>query len=261
MGLGFTPTLADAYKNPAQKIKNLSEHWVSENVYCPNCGEPRISRYANNRPVADFFCEECSEDYELKSLGRKFGPKVVDGAYGTMMERLRGCNAPNFLFLHYDPAALTVIDLILVPKHFLIPEYIEERKPLSPFAKRAGWIGCKILMLQIPRAGLIFLIRDRLWERKEDVLARWQSTLFLKDQRDFHARGWLLSVMKCIEQIQTSTFSIEDVYRFERQLMAAYPANKHIREKIRQKLQVLRDKGYLEFLGGGKYRLLGPRPG
>jgi type II restriction enzyme len=31
--------------------------------------------------------------------------------------------------------------------------------------------------------------------------------------------------------------------------------NRHIKEKIRQQLQILRDKGYLEFLERGRYRL------
>ena len=31
--------------------------------------------------------------------------------------------------------------------------------------------------------------------------------------------------------------------------------NRHVRPKIRQQLQVLRDLGLLDFLGGGSYRL------
>jgi hypothetical protein len=34
-----------------------------------------------------------------------------------------------------------------------------------------------------------------------------------------------------------------------------YPKNWHVRDKIRQQLQVFRDKGFLEFLGSGTYRL------
>ena len=34
-----------------------------------------------------------------------------------------------------------------------------------------------------------------------------------------------------------------------------YPKNWHVRDKIRQQLQVFRDKGLLEFLGSGTYRL------
>jgi len=34
-----------------------------------------------------------------------------------------------------------------------------------------------------------------------------------------------------------------------------YPQNAHVRDKIRQQLQVLRDLRLLEFLGSGSYRL------
>jgi len=34
-----------------------------------------------------------------------------------------------------------------------------------------------------------------------------------------------------------------------------HPNNAHVRDKIRQQLQVLRDLGLLEFLGSGSYRL------
>jgi type II restriction enzyme len=55
--------------------------------------------------------------------------------------------------------------------------------------------------------------------------------------------------MRCIERIGKSWFSLEEVYAFEDELRAAYPGSRHIRAKISQRMQVLRDNGYLEFLG------------
>jgi type II restriction enzyme len=60
---------------------------------------------------------------------------------------------------------------------------------------------------------------------------------------------------KCIEKIKKQTFTLDELYRFEDELKLSYPSNRHIKEKMRQKLQILRDKGYLEFLGAGLYRL------
>ena len=40
----------------------------------------------------------------------------------------------------------------------------------------------------------------------------------------------------------------------------AYPRNKNVDAKVRQTLQLLRDRGDLGFLGGGRYRRLVPRP-
>jgi len=148
-----------------------------------------------------------------------------------------------------------VLNLLVVPKHFFVPEIIEERNPLSASARRAGWIGCNISLQGVPHAGRIFLIRNRLIEPKEDVLERWQRTLFLRDQKDLRAKGWLLSIIKCIEKMRRQTFTIEEIYRFEDDLRVTFPSNRHIKEKIRQQLQILRDKGYLEFVGRGTYRL------
>jgi type II restriction enzyme len=182
---------------------------------------------------------------------------VVDGAYRTMMERLKGTGNPNLFLLHYDWRELSVRNFLVVPKYFFVPEMIEQRKPLSPTARRAGWIGCYIALQGIPQAGRIFLIKDGIVEPKEKVLAKWRSTLFLREQKDIRAKGWLLSVMKCVEKINKQTFTIDELYRFEEELKIAYPSNKYVKEKMRQKMQILRDKGYLEFVGKGSYRLTG----
>ena len=101
------------------------------------------------------------------------------------------------------------------------------------------------------------MVRDGIIVPKSQVLASWRKTLFLREQKDPSARGWLLNVMKCIENLKQQTFSIQQMYTFENDLRRTYPRNMHIKEKIRQQLQVLRDKGYLEFAGRGTYRLTG----
>jgi type II restriction enzyme len=52
-------------------------------------------------------------------------------------------------------------------------------------------------------------------------------------------------------------FSLDDAYAFEDRLQRLYPGNRNVRPKIRQQLQVLRDRGWLEFTGRGRYRLRG----
>jgi Dam-replacing HTH domain len=49
-------------------------------------------------------------------------------------------------------------------------------------------------------------------------------------------------------------FSNEDVYAFERELEALHPGNRHIRDKIRQQLQVLRDRGLLVHVGRNRWK-------
>lgn len=51
-------------------------------------------------------------------------------------------------------------------------------------------------------------------------------------------------------------FTLEDIYQFEPELATLHPDNKHVKDKIRQQLQVLRNKNYLEFVSRGRYRLI-----
>ena len=136
--LGFQEAAA-VYESPSQNARVWSESWVPYSMFCPNCGRADIARYANNQPVADFACQSCHEDYELKSKKGRFGPRVVDGAYGTMMRRLAASDNPNLICMAYDLNRRSVTDLFVVPKQFFTAELIEERPPLAPTARRVGW--------------------------------------------------------------------------------------------------------------------------
>src|SRR5262249_7507090 len=160
----------------------------------------------------------------------------------------------NLLLLGYDHLAFGVRDLLVIPKQFFVPDIIEERKPLSPSARRAGWTGCNIRVEGVPHSGRIYMVRNGIAEASESVLAPWRQTLFLRD-RDLGAKGWLVSVMRCIDKLRRRRFSLADIYSFEADLTTIYPTNRNVRPKIRQQLQVLRDMGYLRFLGRGTYQL------
>jgi type II restriction enzyme len=225
-------------------------------MFCPNCGAAKISQFAANRQVADFECRSCREEYELKAQKSRFGARVLDGAYDAKMLRLASDNNPNLLLMKYDGAQLSVTDLFVVPKHFFTAEIIEARRPLGPRARRAGWRGSHIRLDAVPLSGKIALIRDRILVPKETVLKAWRETLFLREEGPA-ARGWLIDVMRCVEQIGRSDFTLDDVYAFEAHLSRIYPGNNNVRPKIRQQLQVLRDHGWLTFEGRGRYRLHG----
>ncbi|UQV17572.1 hypothetical protein MU852_12005 [Brevundimonas albigilva] len=177
----------------------------------------------------------------------------MNGAYRAMTARLEARNNPSLLVMAYDRGRTRVTDLIVVPRHFFTNAIIEPRKPLGPNARRAGWQGCNILIGQVPAAGRIPLIRNGLHVPKAAVLDQWRSTLFLRDA-GLNARGWLLEVMRCVEAIGRAEFTLADVYVFEPRLSALYPGNSHVRPKIRQQLQVLRDQGWLAFSGRGTCR-------
>lgn len=254
MYLNLSPQLAANYKSYSQKVRVLSESWVLNEIYCPNCGNG-INDYQNNKPVADFYCQLCSEDFELKSKKEKIGKKVAAGAYSQMLERISSPQKPNFFFMSYTTERWRVNDFFVVPKYYFKSEIVEKRNPLAESAKRAGWVGSNILFSSIPDAGQIYYIKNGEELSKPDVMAKWQKTVFLKELKEDNAKGWILDIMKCIDSLGSKYFTLQDMYTFEKHLSGVHPENNNIKPKIRQQLQYLRDKGYLEFIEAGKYKL------
>ena len=255
--LGFEEAQA-RFDSPSQNARVWTESWVARSLFCPNCGAETISRFPANRKLTDFECRACSEEYELKAQKGRFGAKVLDGAYAAKLQRLESANNPNLMLMNYDAARMSVTDLFVVPKHFFTPEIIEARKPLGPRARRAGWQGSHIRLDAVPMSGKIALVRDSILVPKEAVLQSWRETRFLREE-GLTDRGWLIEVMRCVERIGRAEFTLEDVYAFEPHLSGLYPANRNVRPKIRQQLQVLRDHGWLAFEGRGRYRLAAGR--
>ena len=256
MKLGFEESQA-TYDSGSQQARVWTEGWVAREMFCANCGSPTLSQLPNNSPVADFACPVCSEQYEVKSKrGLSLGTSIANGAYDAKIARLTSATNPHLMLLNYDRTAREVRNVCIVPKHFFVPEIVQARPPLAPTARRAGWRGSNILIGKVPDAGRIFVLRNGIPEAKDDVLAKWKSTLFLR-RTSIEARGWLIDVMRAVDAIGRPDFELSEVYAFEQRLGEIYPGNNNVRPKIRQQLQVLRDNGYLEFLGRGRYRLRG----
>ena len=253
MKIVFNTKIAEKYKNNSQKIRVLSESWVDDEIFCPNCG-CNVDSYKNSKPVADFYCPNCSEDYELKSKKDSMGKRIADGAYETMIERLQSANNPNFFFLNYDVKNYEVLNFAVIPKHFFVPEIIIKRN--QGIKDRPNYIMCSIDLTRIPKSGKIFYIKNRKIESKERVLESWNRTLFLRKSKKVELRGWILDIMKCIDKLEKNEFTLDEMYSFEKLLSQKYTDNKHIKDKIRQQLQFLRDKDYLKFIGKGKYKLV-----
>ena len=127
MELKFDVNVIENYHSKSQIARRMTENWVEKNMYCPRCGSPHLKQFENNRPVADFFCPICNNQYELKSKNGSLGPKIDDGSYETMLERITGNQNPDFFFMSYSRNDLDVKDLILIPKHFFVPDIIEKR--------------------------------------------------------------------------------------------------------------------------------------
>ncbi|MDO5111688.1 MAG: DpnI domain-containing protein [Clostridia bacterium] len=253
MNLEFNLTLAEGYKSKSQISRRVTEGWIAASMYCPRCGHAPVKQFANNKPVADFFCEACASEFELKSKANKLGNTIADGAYDTMIERITSNANPDFFFLGYNRKTMKVKELIVVPKCFFVPSIIKKRTPLNADARRAGWTGCNILISKIPRQGRIPIIVDEIERSKESVIHQLSKAKRFETY-DVEGRGWLFDVLNCLNEITEDVFSLQDVYAFSKILSQKHPQNNNVEAKIRQQLQMLRDKDYIEFLGKGQYR-------
>ena len=146
-----------------------------------------------------------------------------------------------------------MVNLIFITKFFFTEEVIEKRPPLSLKARRAGWIGCNILFDKILDQGKIYVIKEREIIKKEDIMIRYEGLKKFYFE-DLKRRGWIFDVLDCINRIKNENFSLSDVYFYQDYLSSLHPKNNNIQAKIRQQLQILRDKDIVRFLGNGFYQ-------
>lgn len=253
MLLTLNPALAQNYKSASQKIRVMSETWLLQNAYCVKCGNVLI-KTTNNTKVEDFYCSKCNEQFELKT-GKDIGNQITDGAYSAMIEKIQNNTVPNFFYLNYSPESYNINNLIAIPKHYFTQNLIIKSKPLSNNAKRAGWIGCNINISNIPESGKLYIIKNGIIAQKNKIITNFNKMLFLTKEKEY-SRSWLIDIIKCIESLNKKYFTLEEAYCFENYLKERHPLNNNIRPKIRQQLQILRDKGYIGFIKRGQYKIL-----
>jgi type II restriction enzyme len=245
--------MATGYKSNSQIARILTEEWGSRNLYCAACDASAIARSPANTRAIDYGCDGCKAVYQLKSSTRWNERRIPDAAYEAMVAAIRGDQVPNLLIMQYS-SDWNVRNLLLVPSYFLTESSIEKRKPLSPTARRAGWVGCNILLGGIAPEGKLRLIVDGVPVPAAEVREKYRKTRPLA-ALEVTKRGWTLEVLKYVHRVGTRQFELGDLYRYENELAAIYPNNHNVRPKIRQQLQVLRNLGLVEFLGNGRYSL------
>jgi len=177
----------------------------------------------------------------------------VDAGYDAMIRAIRADRVPNLLVLQYSSGWI-IRNLMLIPRVFFSESAIEKRKPLGAAARRAGWIGCNILLSQIAADGKIAMICEGSPVSEEKVRDEFSRIKKLAEVPP-SVRGWTLDVLRAVRRLGKSHFSLGDVYDFESELQIAHPLNRNVRPKIRQQLQVLRDLGLIEFAMRGTYRI------
>lgn len=247
--------IAAAYTSNAQRVRVVSEAWAGENLYCPCCPSETIEKCPNNREAIDYTCNSCDSTFQLKSSQSHPAMRIVDGALAAMMRAVEKGAAPNLLLLHYDPNRWEVKNLTLIPHFAFTSSCIEKRRALSVTARRAGWVGCNILLCNIPPDVRIPWVENGMAASPREIRTKFDSINSLAGIA-LTERGWTLDTLKVVRALGKREFSLADVYAHAAELEALHPNNRHIRDKVRQQLQTLRNLGFVQFLGHGNYRAL-----
>lgn len=253
MNIRMDPKYAEGFKSRCQIARKVTERWAEENLYCMACNSNRLAGLVANSEAADLTCKNCSAKYELKSMQKWNERRIVDSGYDAMMRSLRSDTVPNLLVMQYDDSWF-VRNLMLVPSFFFSPAAVQKRNPLASTARRAGWIGCNILLSEIADEGKIRIISNGSPSSPSVVRERYEAVRPLASIRA-QTRGWTLDVLRMVRKLGQKHFTLQEAYAFENDLSSIYPDNRNVRPKIRQQLQALRDLGFVRFTGRGEYEL------
>src|SRR5229473_5236341 len=160
MNLHLPTAGLDRYKSASQRARVGSESWGAANFFCPACESPRLSSAPQGTAAIDYVCPSCDSPFQLKSQSKPFGSKIVDAAYSQMKRAILEDRTPNLFVLHYDLDTWAVRTVLLVPHFAFTLSTLEKRPPLATTARRAGWVGCNILLDKIPPYARIRMIDD-----------------------------------------------------------------------------------------------------
>lgn len=159
------------------------------------------------------------------------------------------------MLMHYSDWC--VKGLVAIHPVFLTPKVVLKRKKphIRPNTGIEYWM-CDLDLSLIPADGKIPIVSNSEVQPISGTRRRFHESLRFADI-PLKKRGWAALVLANVRKIGKQEFTLADIYAYEREMHAVYPENSHVREKIRQQLQVLRDLGYIEFQSKrGEYRVL-----
>lgn len=245
MDLRLPVHYGEGYKSPSQLARRITEPWGADNLYCCACPSARLDSEKVNAHVSDFLCPKCAGCYQLKSHSKKLGSKILGSNYQKLLDAVQANVSPNFFLLHYQLPEWMVRNLLVIPRFAISPSVIIKRKPLSVTAKRKHWVGYVLNVSLIPESARIPLIIEGSEVAPRVVREQYARIARIAGLRP-EQRGWTLDVLRCVESLPNAPFTNDEIYAFESALAKLYPGNRHIKDKIRQQLQVLRDRGLLQ---------------
>lgn len=170
-----------------------------------------------------------------------------------MLDAVRSDAAPNYYFLHYDLVTWTIKNLLLIPSFAFPPSAIIKRPPLSATARRAGWVGCNFDLTRIPADARIPVVQEGVPLAEAEVRERYRRVKPFQEL-SVKQRGWTLDVLTAIRNWPKTEFTTQEIYELAPHFEKLHPGNRHVKDKLRQQLQVLRDLGLLENPERGHWR-------
>lgn len=253
------PAPVESFVSNARRAGDAAEKWATRNLYCARCESDKLSPTPVNNKVVDFECPQCSLAIQLKAKSARFGPKFANSAYEPKMAAIRARKFPDYALLHYDHDDWQVRNVTLVPGFFLTERAIEKRKPLSATARRAGWVGSNVVLSNLPTDAKVPVILDGVVAPREQVREKYQRFEVLR-RRQLGAATWTVDVLEQVRKFAPTigaTFTLAEFYNAsENALSKLHPENRHVRDKMRQQLQVLRDQGIIGFSQRGLYAVI-----
>ena len=225
-------------------IRDLCENWFLDNVFCPNCGYEKLNKTPSS--ASTFCCSACQNKFLLTYREEKDESQLsveLPFSYNKIISQIESALIPDTFVLFFNEYC-DVTRLFLVHKKFITTDAIIQKGNV-PFLALDKILGLGII---------------RFFQYEEDldgseILAAYQNAK-LAEEESAEFNGWVKDVYLCIVKIGKEEFELNDVYRYVDYLKQKHVNNNTIEAKIRQQLQVLRKRGYLEFLGHGRFRRL-----
>lgn len=245
MDLKLDTKLGKNYTSKTQISKNITEPWIRDNFNCPFCNK-KLKMYPQNNKCSDFYCDNCNEDFELKSKKGKFAKtKITGSSHKATIKKLKQ-NKFHLILLERNERKVT--GLTFIPKNFFYDEMIEKRKPLKD-----GRVQCMIRVELIPSFAKIQYVRDGEEVEKKIIQYKLDKIKEFKNI-DPQNKSWKLFLLSIIDKIPENIFSFKDLQKIyndkenKKVIKKLFPNNKSIEGTVLKELQKLRDQKYIKFL-------------
>jgi hypothetical protein len=151
----FDCSVASRYLSRSQMARVMIETWVELSLYCLRCRCDRLRKLPDNTPLSDFVCPNCDSEYQVKSKNGRFQNTVPGAQYSTVIAAVRAGTLPEHFLAEYDVRYSTLVWVRAIPGSLIVEDRIAARKPLSPTARRKGWVGCTINIANLPFVSII----------------------------------------------------------------------------------------------------------